>query len=455
MKIEIPRRVKFIIDELEKKGYEAYAVGGCVRDIFLDRTPNDWDITTNALPEAIMSVFRKTIPTGIKHGTITVLVEEEPFEVTTYRIDGEYSDNRHPDSVIFTSNIEEDLSRRDFTINAMAYSYTNGLVDPFNGTADLNKGLIRTVGNPDHRFNEDALRMIRALRFSCQLDFDIDKTTFNSIKLNCDLIKNVSIERIRDEFSKIMLSKKPSLGIENLRISGLLQYFLPEVLPMVGLDQKNPHHDKDVYRHTLVVVDNTEPNLIQRLAALLHDIAKPVTFTIDAEGVGHFYKHEIKGVEMTEYILRRMRYDNNTIKAVSSLVFDHMSRYSNLKESAIKRIITRVGEENLNNLFNLQVADIKASAPPNDFSGIDYLKRRTKEIIEQRQPLNVKDLVLKGEDILNMGVKPGKVIGETLSYLLDKVLDSPELNDKTVLKEMALSYISDKNKEKESGVNNE
>lgn len=445
MKLKIPEKVKFIIDELQKKGYEAYAVGGCVRDALLGRTPNDWDITTSALPEAIISCFSHTIPTGIKHGTVTVMIEKEPFEVTTYRIDGEYSDNRHPDNVTFTSNLKEDLSRRDFTINAMAYNGISGITDLFGGMDDLKKGIVRTVGSPNERFNEDALRMIRAIRFSCQLGFQIDKPTFDSIRLNCELIKNVSIERIRDEFSKILLSEHPSKGIENLRTAGLLQYFMPEILPMVGFDQKNPHHDKDVYYHTLSVVDNTEPDLILRLSALLHDIAKPLTFTMDDKGTGHFYEHNVKGVEISEYILKRLRYDNLTIKKVSSLVFDHMSRYSNLKDSAVKRIITRVGIENLDDLFRLQIADIKGSAPPYDYSGIDYLKNRCEQILEQKQPLSVKDIALNGEDIMKLGYKPGRLIGETLNYLLEKVLESPELNNKETLKEMAIDYISSKN----------
>lgn len=448
MNMKIPQKVEFIIQELEKNGYEAFAVGGCVRDIILGREPNDWDITTNALPEIILKTFKHTIPTGIKHGTVTVMIDREPFEVTTYRIDGEYTDNRHPDQVIFTSKLEEDLSRRDFTINAIAYNYSKGIVDPFQGLEDIKRGVIKTVGNPHERFNEDALRMIRAIRFSCQLAFDINDETLEAIKLNCELIKNVSIERIRDEFTKILLSKTPSYGIENLRFSGLLQYFLPEVLAMYGFDQRNPHHDKDVYTHTLMVVDNTEPRLSLRLSALLHDIAKPATFSIDDKGIGHFYDHNTKGVEMSEYILRRLRYGNDTIKKVQNLVYDHMSRYDNLRSSTIKKIITRVGEDNLADLFNLQESDIKASAPPFDFSGIDYLKKKSHQILEQRQPLCIKDIAINGSDLIKLGLQPGKAIGEILQHLLEKVLEQPELNNKELLKEMALDYIKDKKDER-------
>ena len=445
MELKIPDKVKFIIDQLGNNGFEAFAVGGCVRDAVLGRIPNDWDITTSAHPEDIMKCFKHTIPTGIKHGTVTVMLDRDPFEVTTYRIDGEYSDNRHPDSVTFTSDLTEDLSRRDFTINSMAYNTSSGIIDPFGGLADLKRSLIRTVGNPNDRYNEDALRMIRAIRFSCQLNFQIDEAAFSSIKLNSELIKNVSAERIRDEFSKILLSEHPSKGIENLRIGGLLQYFFPEALLMVGFDQKNPHHDKDVYYHTLSVLDNTEPNLVLRLSALLHDIAKPLTFSIDAKGIGHFYSHNVKGVEVSEQLLKRLRFDNMTIKKVNALIFDHMSRYENLKDSSVKKIITRVGTDNLFELFDLQVADIKGSAPPFDYSGIEYLKNRCEQILEQKHPLTVKDLALKGEDIIKLGYKPGKLIGDTLNYLLEKVLEAPELNTKAALEEIAIDFISTKN----------
>lgn len=448
MKIRIPNKVKYIMDTLLKHNYEAYIVGGCVRDMILGREPEDWDITTCATPEQVKSIFHRTVDTGIQHGTVTVLLEKEHFEVTTYRVDGIYEDYRRPKEVSFTSSLEEDLKRRDFTINAMAYNYNQGLVDPFNGLKDLEEGLIKTVGSAHDRFNEDALRMIRAIRFSCQLGFGLEDKTFEAIKLNCELIKKVSIERIREEFSKILVSKEASRGIDNLRVSGLLQYFLPEVLAMFGFDQRNPHHDKDIYYHTLMVVDNTEPKLTVRLAALLHDIAKPVTFSLDEKGIGHFYTHEVKGKEMCEYILKRLRYDNDTIKKVSNLVFDHMSRYSNLKKSTIKKVINRVGKENLEDLFNLQEADIKGSAPPFDFSGIHRLRIKSKEILEQKEPLNVKDLALKGDHLIKLGLKPGKLIGEILNYLIEKVLEDPELNKKEQLEEMALEYIEKSREER-------
>ncbi|OPJ57476.1 CCA tRNA nucleotidyltransferase [Clostridium oryzae] len=442
MEIKIPQKVNYIIDELKTSGFQAYTVGGCVRDCFLDRMPNDWDITTEALPEDIIKIFPHTIPTGIKHGTISVMIDNELFEVTTYRIDGEYSDNRHPDSVVFTDNIVDDLSRRDFTINAMAYNESNGLVDPFNGLNDLNNKLIMAVGNADNRFNEDALRMIRAIRFSCQLDFRIHDDTFLAIQNNCGLIQNVSAERIREEFCKILLCKVPSKGIENLRISGLLQYIIPEILPMVGFNQKNPHHTMDVYTHTMTVLDNTEADLSLRLSALFHDIGKPSTFSIDKKNIGHFYGHEYKGMDLAEKILKRLKFDNNTIKKVSILIHYHMTRYNKFKMSGIKKLITKVEKENLDVLFSLQVADVKGSAPPYDFSGINDMKTKINKILEEHQPICLKDLNINGNDLIKLGVKPGKDVGIVLNKLLDLVLEDSKLNEFHTLKDAALKILN-------------
>jgi tRNA nucleotidyltransferase (CCA-adding enzyme) len=434
MNINLPQHVSFIIDTFHKAGYDAYAVGGCVRDTILGRSPNDWDITTNALPDNTVSLFSHTIPTGIKHGTVTVLLNKAPYEVTTYRIDGEYSDNRHPDKVEFTSSLEEDLSRRDFTINAMAYNTESGLIDPFNGLQDLENHIVRCVGNPDRRFNEDALRMIRAVRFANQLNFNIDRTTFNSINENSTLIKNVSVERIREEFVKILLCDRPSSGIIALRDSGLLQYFLPEIIKTINFDQKNPHHDKDVFLHTLFVIDNSPKNLIVRLGALLHDIGKPDSFSIDEKGIGHFYGHEIIGTEISEVILKRMKFDNDTINKVMILVREHMSRFTKLKPSSLKKLMTRVGIENLESLFQLQTADIKASAPPFDFEPVEYVRKETERILNEKQPLSVKDLAITGSDLIQMGFKPGKRIGDILNNLLELVLENPKINNKDELR---------------------
>jgi len=295
--------VDFRINKLDENGFEAFAVGGCVRDSILNKVPGDWDMTTSALPENIISIFDKTIPTGMKHGTITIIIDKESFEVTTYRIDGDYKDNRRPDQVEFVTSIKEDLSRRDFTINAMAYNHKEGLIDFFNGKEDLQSRIIRCVGDANTRFKEDALRMLRAIRFSAQLEFSIEEETFKAIANNSHLIKAISQERIREELTKILLSEKPSYAFINLEKSGILKHILPEIQKMAGFDQRNPHHDKDIFMHTLSVVDNTPKDKNLRLAALFHDIAKPVTFSVDNKGIGHFYGHGKIGTEITEKVL--------------------------------------------------------------------------------------------------------------------------------------------------------
>lgn len=433
MNISIPQEVNFIIETLKKNNYDAYAVGGCVRDSILKRTPNDWDITTNALPEQILELFEHTIPTGLKHGTVTIILNKLPFEVTTFRIDGEYSDNRHPDEVLFTNSLKEDLSRRDFTINAMAYNDLSGITDPFNGREDLENHIVRCVGDPNKRFNEDALRMLRAIRFAGQLNFNIDKETFASIKLNSQLIAKVSVERIREEFCKILLCDKPSSSIIALENSGLLEYVLPELRTSIGFDQKNPHHDKNVFEHILSVIDYSPKELSVRLSALLHDIGKPVSFTIDDKGIGHFYGHELVGTEISEAILKRLKFDNVTIKKVLILVKEHMNRFSKLKNSSLKKLMVRVGVENLKDLFDLQEADIKASAPPYDLSPVNYLRERTQKILEENEPLTIKDLAIKGSDLMELGIKPGKTLGDILNSLLEVVIEYPELNTKEYL----------------------
>ncbi|WP_426350932.1 CCA tRNA nucleotidyltransferase [Alloiococcus sp. CFN-8] len=446
MIISLPKNVAYIIDTLYDKGFEAYAVGGCIRDSILGKKPNDWDITTSAPPEIIEKTFEKTIPTGIKHGTVTVLIDKEPFEVTTYRIDGEYLNNRRPEEVTFVSSLKEDLARRDFTINALAYNHKDGLKDYHNGLSDIKEGIIRTVGNPDVRFTEDALRLLRAVRFSCQLGFSLSEETYDSIKKNSSLIKNISRERIREELNKILLSDKPSKGFLLLESTGLLKYILPEAQAMVGLDQRNPHHDKDVFIHTLSVIDNAPKNLTLRLAALLHDIAKPETFTIDKKGKGHFYGHEKAGVEVSERLLRRLTYDNETIAMVKKLVSHHMMVFSSPKDSTWKKVIGDIGRENMPLLFSLQKADILASAPPHDLDKVEKLKKRTEAIIKNGNPLYIKDLEVTGEDIMNTFLlKPGRHIGDILNYLLERVLEKPELNNKNKLLNIAKGYI-DKNK---------
>lgn len=422
-----------IINILQSHGYKAYIVGGCVRDSLLGKEPKDWDICTNALPEQVEQIFTKTIPTGIKHGTITVLFDEVGYEITTFRKDGNYSDSRRPDNVDFTIELYEDLSRRDFTINAMAYNREEGLIDYFNSQEDLINKEIRTVGNPDNRFNEDALRMLRAVRFASVYNFYININTGGAICKNRNKIKYISQERIREELNKILLSDQPSYGITLLQATGLLNYILPELVETIDFDQHNPNHDKDIYEHTLSVLNNTPKDLVVRWAALLHDIGKPMTFTVDDEGIGHFYKHHIESGILAEKILKRLKFDNETIAKVCVLVKEHMSRYNFLRTSNIKKFINRVRIENLDNLFELQIADIKGSKPPHNFSEVLDLKEKVEKIINEKQPLTVKDLDINGYDLIKIGIKPGKHMGEILNSLLEQVLENPDLNKKEKL----------------------
>jgi tRNA nucleotidyltransferase (CCA-adding enzyme) len=433
MKIKLPDEVSYILNTLKDNGYEAYVVGGSVRDSLLKRTVGDYDITTKALPEDIIRFFPHTVPTGIKHGTVTVVMNKNHYEVTTYRIDGEYTDNRHPDEVIFTSSLKEDLSRRDFTINAMAYNETDGIVDLFNGTEDLSKKIVRCVGDADKRFNEDALRMLRAIRFACQLKFKLEEATYEAIVKNNRLLRNVSSERIREELIKILMSSVPSKGIKMLLDTKLLDYIIPELKETVGFDQRNPHHDKNVFDHIMAVLDNSTENLVVRLGALLHDIGKPRTFTTDKKGIGHFYGHNVVSAEMAEIILKRLRFDNNTIKKVLIIINEHMSAYSVMKNKTLKKFIARVGPENLEELFELQIADSKGHRASADYSPILKRREEVKKIIDRGEVFTVSGLKIKGDDLIMLGIKPGKEIGIILNKLLELVMAEPKLNEKEKL----------------------
>ena len=358
-KMTIPIAAKKIIDELEDHGYEAYIVGGCVRDMLLFREPGDWDITTSARPEDVKRIFRRTVDTGIEHGTVTVLMRGGSYEVTTFRVDGKYEDHRHPSEVVFTPSLEEDLKRRDFTINAMAYSDTKGIIDLYGGQEDLKAGIIRCVGDPMQRFGEDALRMLRGIRFAGQLLFDIEEETFAAIKELAPTLINVSAERIQVELTKLLLSGGASdrsadgseeilnsirSGSDRLRLAyetGLSKYFLPELDEMMKCEQHNPHHCYTVGEHTLRVIAevnrlidgynniNRKQHIALVYAALLHDIAKPVCITTDEKGIDHFHGHDVQGEEMAGQILHRLKFDNDTIATVKALVRNHDVRYKN------------------------------------------------------------------------------------------------------------------------------
>lgn len=443
MKFKIPKNAQYIIDTFYKNNYEAFLVGGCIRDMLLKKEPKDFDIATSAIPTTTEILFSKTIPTGIKHGTVTVIINNESFEVTTYRTEGTYKDNRRPDKVSFVTNIKEDLSRRDFTINAFAYNNIEGLKDYFNGINDLNNKIIKTVGNSDTRFKEDALRMLRGIRFSAQLNFKIEKKTFESIKSNKDLIKNVSIERIRDELCKLLLSDNPRKGLNYLKDSCILNIILPELLPCINFEQKNKYHFEDVFNHTISVIEKSPKNIVIRLAALFHDIGKPECFFVDETGNGRFFGHNIKSEYITKKILRRFKFDNKTIDSVCILIREHMNVLENPTDVAVKRLINRVSIKNINLLFKLQEADIKSlKLYEEPLKNLNIMIEKANVIINSKEPLSTKDLNIDGKTLIDeLKLKPGKIIGEILNYLLQLVLKNPSLNKKEFLLEKAKIYI--------------
>jgi tRNA nucleotidyltransferase (CCA-adding enzyme) len=430
-----PDPVTDVMETLERHGYQAYLVGGSVRDIFLGRGPNDWDIATDATPDEVKSIFPKVIPTGEKYGTVTVY-NGLAIEVTTFRKDGCYSNGRRPESVEFSKSLKEDVERRDFTINAMAMTKDGEVVDPLNCQRDLRTGIIETVGNPDERFREDALRMMRAVRFASQLGFQIGTPTWRAISENNRLLANVSQERIRDELVKILMSWRPHIGIQHLIDTGLIEMIIPEMVQCVGFDQLSRYHYRDVAGHIIETVRNCPLRLNVRLAALLHDIAKPKCFTVDEEGEGRYYRHHLEGEIMAKEILVRLKFDNQTVSNVCILVREHMSRYDFLKPTIVKRFINRVGVDNLEDLFALQIADITASYPPYDFSQVLTLKRECYRILDEKEPLTVRDLAVNGHDLMNWGMSPGKEMGQMLQLMLNRVLENPEINTKEGLKEV-------------------
>lgn len=446
MEIFIPKEVNFIINTFYKNNYEAYMVGGCVRDSILGNKPKDYDITTSSKPDTTILLFNKTIPTGLKHGTITVLINNNPYEVTTFRTDGTYLDNRRPSSVNFVTDIKEDLSRRDFTINALAYNEITGLIDYFNGVNDIQNKIIRCVGDPDKRFKEDALRMLRAIRFSCQLSFDIEINTLNAIKKNYLLISNISNERIRDELCKILISPNPSKGLELLKETKLLEIILPDINSLVDFSPKCTNHNRNVFLHTLKVIDNTKNNLILRLSALFHDVGKINTLTSINNGSFYgFPGHCLEGSIMAKKILSTLRFDNNTIKVVCKLIEHHLVLNVNTMPTKyeVKKLLNSVGKDNIHLLFELQRADINSLNNPKPFlKKVCYTEDLVNEIIQNNEPLVIKDLNITGDDLINvLKVEPGKLVGEILNYLLGKVLEDSTLNSKETLLELGKSFI--------------
>lgn len=438
MKISLPKQVNRIIHTLQAEGYDAYAVGGCVRDCLLGRTPKDWDITTSARPEAVKTLFSHTIDTGIQHGTVTVMLDHVGYEVTTYRIDGEYEDARHPKEVVFTGNLLEDLRRRDFTINAMAYNEDAGLVDAFEGAKDLKKGVIRCVGRPHDRFGEDALRMLRALRFSAQLGFSIDGATRQAIADLAQNLARVSAERIQMELLKLLTSDNPQV-MRDVYELGLTGVFLPEFDRMMETGQNNKHHCYTVGEHTIVAMQNIQPRKVLRLAVLLHDVAKPVCITTDEAGQNHFKGHPEEGARMARKILRRLKFDNDTTDRVCLLIRWHDDR-PKLSQRNVRRVISRVGTDSMEDLLAVKRADTLGQSLYQRREKLDYVdefERLYHEVLEKNQCVTKKDLAVNGRDLIALGMEPGPRLGEVLDALFERVLDTPELNTREQLLAMA------------------
>lgn len=447
LKFKIPAKIKHFASLFKNNGFQIFIVGGAVRDYILNKKNDDYDFATDAMPQDVQKIFYKVIPTGLQHGTVTVLFQGESYEVTTFRTESNYSDNRHPDSVKFVSTLEEDLSRRDFTVNALACDCNSGeIIDYNNGIEDLKKGVIRAIGNPYTRFNEDALRMLRAFRFSAKLGFQIDDATYKAVVDLSKNILNVSAERIKDELVKTVCSDYPEKGLMEMKDSGLMQYILPELVNTVGVKQDRMHK-YDVFEHTLRTVKATaklQANSIVRLAALFHDIGKP---QVQGKKDGHFtfFQHEIVGADLTYKIMNRLKFSTNTRDKVVNLVNNHMFFYTpDWSDGAVKRFINRVGKENLIDLFELRKSDHLAILE--DLPNLLPLEDRIKEL--ENQPLTLKDLSINGVDLMQEGIPRNKILGILLKELLEFVIDDPTINTKDQLLKIAkqrYNYYNTKN----------
>ena len=433
MKIQLPEKVKVMIQTLEAAGYEAYAVGGCVRDSVLGRVPADWDITTSALPEQVKELFHRTIDTGIEHGTVTVMMDKEGFEVTTYRVDGEYRDHRHPEQVNFTGELKEDLRRRDFTINAMAYNDRCGMVDAFGGIEDLKHGVIRCVGVARERFEEDALRILRAVRFAAQLGFEIEKETADAARTLAGNLKDISAERIQTELVKLLVSPHPEM-LRTAYELGITRVVLPEFDVMMETPQHHPHHMYSVGEHTLKALEFTDPEKVLRLSVLFHDFGKPQARTT-ADGVDHFHGHAKISAQETVRIMRRLKFDNATMDQVKRIVLYHDVR-PQPDERQIRRLLHRAGEDIFPGLFQVMGADILAQSEYRKIEKLVNLERVHQvydEILKRKDCISLKNLQVTGKDLIAAGMEPGKKIGEILNQMLEDVLETPEHNEREYL----------------------
>ena len=431
MKIELPRKVVLIIKNLQRHGYDAYAVGGCVRDSILNRKPEDWDITTSAKPEQVKRIFRRTVDTGIEHGTVTVLIGKDGFEVTTYRVDGLYEDGRHPKEVTFTSRLEEDLKRRDFTINAMAYNDDERLVDAFGGMRDLNYHLIRCVGDPKERFSEDALRILRAVRFSAQLAFPIEPETAEAIKSLAPNLEKISAERIQAELVKLLVSDHPE-RIQDACELGITKVVLPEWDDMVGVKQNTPHHKYDVAAHTVHALQNVKNDKVLRLTMLFHDMGKQVMKTTDENGRDHFKGHAIASEQIAKTVMKRLKFDNDTIRKVTKLVAYHDYRMEPTGAN-VRRAMHEIGVELFPYYLAVRLADTKAQSSyerRGKLENIIQIRELYRNALRNKECVTLKDLAVTGTDLINLGIAPGKELGTLLNELLDMVIEDPAWNQK-------------------------
>ena len=472
MKIKVPEKVNKIIGILLENGYEAYAVGGCVRDSLISREVNDWDITTSASPQEVKTLFRRTIDTGIQHGTVTVMLEKEGFEVTTYRIDGEYEDGRHPKEVTFTRNLEEDLKRRDFTINAMAYNEQFGLVDIFGGEQDLNDGIIRCVGMAGERFDEDALRILRAFRFSAQLGFVIEEKTLQAAKERAENLRKISAERIRTELTKLLVSQNPNRLLQ-VKEAGITKVIFPEFDAMLATTQNNKNHQYNVGEHVLHTIEFVTDGKRQReyisqvlpefpvetvvgkkewskkevqilkYAALLHDVAKPELRVVKENGEERFPNHAVYGAPKAKKILQRLKFDNETIEYVVRLVGAHDEYAYEKTLAGMRKLMYRLGPDLMELLWELQLSDVLAQHPSSLQMKLEALvkaKQLHQEVLERGDCVLLKMLEINGRDLIELGLAQGKQIGVLLNQLLVAVLEHPEWNQKETLLALAQVY---------------
>lgn len=445
MTMDMPKNVDIAINLLQSAGFEAYAVGGCVRDSLLGKTPNDWDITTSAKPEDMKSVFADfhCIDTGIKHGTVTVVIDGEPLEITTFRLDGEYEDNRHPKSVTFTSNLGADLGRRDFTVNAMAYSKMTGTVDLFGGQNDLKNGIIRCVDDPDRRFNEDALRILRALRFASALDFEIEERTAQSLLKNRALLGNISEERIAKELLKLVCGKGAKRILTDF--APVLFEILPELQPMYKNSHDNPHHCYDIYEHTLIAVESIDPEPTLRFAMLLHDCGKPAVKKFDENGVAHFYGHQRISAEISAQILARLKVSNKFRDEILFLVSNHdrWELYENTEK--MPRYLSKFGLDGVLNLLKVMRADVLAQSPEYRYrlDQIADAEEIAKNLAAQKPCLSLSELQINGRTLMDIGIPQGRKLGAVLAQLLDEVIDGVTKNTQEALTTRAREIYSE------------